>query len=98
MILSRLSRLKLQNSVKCFIRKLKSDNDLNNDGLDYSVLTDALTDDKWDKATELANFLKALYEMTRRLEGNNSSTGGFGSLWQTLTNLQTFLWSHNGPA
>ena len=29
--------------------------------------------------------------MTKRLEGNNSASG-FGSLWQTLTNLQA-LWT-----
>ena len=42
--------------------------------------------------SELVNFLQVPFEMTRRLEGSNS-VSGFGSLWQTLVNLQV-LWRH----
>jgi hypothetical protein len=87
--------LELKEPIKRFIRKLSKATDFDNDDtaeeIDYSPLTDGLSDDEWDEARELVDFLQAPYEMTKRLEGNNSSSG-FGSLWQTLTNIQA-LWA-----
>jgi hypothetical protein len=40
----------------------------------------------------LINFLKVPYNLCKALEGNNS-VSGFGSLWQTIVNLQA-LWQH----
>jgi hypothetical protein len=88
--------LELKEAIKRFIRRLWDKDDDNtsdaSDDLDYSPLTDKLTDDDWDDVKELINFLQAPYEMTKRLEGNNSQSG-FGSLWQSLPNLQA-LWAH----
>jgi hypothetical protein len=81
--------LELKESIKRIIRRLKNDGNVTNEA--YNPLTDSLDDDKWDEVTELVNFLRAPYEMTKRLKGNNSSSR-FGSLWQTLTNLQA-LWT-----
>jgi hypothetical protein len=83
--------LELREAIKLFIRKLRNDEQLEQDDLNYGPLTDAITDDEWDEVAELVDFLEVPYEMTRRLEGNNSNPGGYGSLWQTLTNLQ-ILW------
>ncbi|KAF1938392.1 hypothetical protein EJ02DRAFT_383788, partial [Clathrospora elynae] len=90
--------LELKEPIKRFMRKLQRVED-DNDDVDYNPLTDCLTNDKWDSALELVDFLEAPYEMTKLLEGNNSSCGdgftkgdGFGSLWQTLVNLQG-LWA-----
>lgn len=87
--------LELKEPIRRFIRKLSKSNDFDNDDtaapLEYDPLTDGLTDDEWDEAKELCDFLQAPYEMTVRLEGNNSGNG-FGSLWQTLTNIQA-LWA-----
>jgi hypothetical protein len=76
--------LKLKDSIKRFIRHLRHEQP---DELDYSPITDALSDDDWDDVTELVDFLQAPYELTKRLEGS-TSVSGFGSLWQTLPNLQ----------
>jgi hypothetical protein len=88
--------LELKEAIKRFIRRLWDKDDDNtsdaSDDLDYSPLTDKLTDDDWDDVKELIDFLQAPYEMTKRLEGNNSQSG-FGSLWQSLPNLQA-LWAH----
>ncbi|KAE8846490.1 hypothetical protein HRS9139_01057 [Pyrenophora teres f. teres] len=59
---------------------------------DYDPLTDTLTEEEWEAVQQLVDFLQLPVEMTKRLEGSNS-VSGFGSLWQTLTNLQT-LWTH----
>jgi hypothetical protein len=48
-------------------------------------------DNDWDDVKELVDFLQAPYKMTKRLEGKNSQSG-FGSFWQTLSNLQA-LWT-----
>jgi hypothetical protein len=82
----------LKDTIQRFIRRLRSDNSIVSDNLDYSPLTDSLTDDEWGDVKEFVDFLKAPYEMTKRLEGNNSCSG-FGSIWQTLPNLQA-LWTH----
>jgi hypothetical protein len=58
----------------------------------YSPLYNSLSDDEWDDVAELVAFLKTPYEIKKRLEGNNSSSG-FGSPWQILINLQA-LWAH----
>lgn len=52
-------------------------------------MADKLTDEKWDEVDELVDFLQAPYEMTKRLEGNLSSSG-FGLIWRTLIHLQAF--------
>jgi hypothetical protein len=41
---------------------------------------------------DLKDFLEAPFEMTKWLEGNTSSSV-YGSLWQSLSNLQT-MWAH----
>jgi hypothetical protein len=82
--------LELKEPIKRFNRQLRDD--VLNDNVDYSPLTDRLSEDDWDDVKELVNFLQAPYEMTKRLKGNNSQSG-FGSLWQTLPNLQA-LWVH----
>jgi hypothetical protein len=87
--------LELREPIKRFIRRLRNPDDTPKTTASatdkYDPLADSLTDDEWDEVKELVNFLEAPYEMTKRLEGNNSASG-FGSLWQTLTNLQA-LWA-----
>jgi hypothetical protein len=80
--------LELKESIKRFIRKLRT---IDDDDSKYDPLTDSLSDDEWDEVIELVDFLQAPFEMCRRLEGDNSASG-FGSLWQTLPNLQA-LWA-----
>jgi hypothetical protein len=77
--------------INRFIRR-HSSHEASDNNLNYSSLTNAITEDAWDDIKALLNFLEAPYQMTKRLEGNNSSNG-FGSLWQTLPNLQA-LWVH----
>jgi hypothetical protein len=83
--------LELKDHIQRFIQALKNNNDFADD-VTYDPLTDGLTNEEWDDAQELVNFLQAPYEMTKKLEGNNSSSG-FGSIWQTLPNMQV-LWIH----
>jgi hypothetical protein len=78
--------LELKDAITRFIRHLKRDKNTSGDDY-YCPLTDGLSDDDWDDVKELVDFLQAPYEMTKRLEGNNCASG-FGSLWQTLPNLQ----------
>jgi hypothetical protein len=80
--------------IKRFIQKLWPDNNNNNSSNTnasvtnkYDPMANKLTDEEWDEVEKLVNFLQALYEMTKRLEGNLSSSG-FGSIWQILINLQ----------
>jgi hypothetical protein len=78
--------------IKRFIRKLWPDNDDSSNTNasvtnKYDPMANKLTDEEWDEVDELVDFLQALNEMTKRLEGNLSSSG-FGSIWQTLINLQ----------
>jgi hypothetical protein len=80
--------LELKESIKRFICKLCTTND---DDRKYNPLTDSLNDNEWDEVIELVNFLQVLYEMCHYHKGDNSASG-FGSLWQTLTNLQA-LWA-----
>lgn len=55
--------------------------------LPYDSLTGTITEDEWEEVERLCNFLVLFYEMTRRLKGNNFHSS-YGSLWQTITNLQ----------
>ena len=84
--------LELREPIKRFIRRLRAESSEDRSEANYDPLTDGLTEDEWDEVSELVNFLQAPFEMTRRLEGSNS-VSGFGSLWQTLVNLQV-LWRH----
>jgi hypothetical protein len=80
--------LDLKESIKCFIPKLCT---IDDDNSRYNPLNNSLCNDEWDEVIELVNFLRAPFEMCRRLKGDNSASG-FGSLWQTLPNLQA-LWA-----
>lgn len=80
--------LELKLPIQRFVRNLRG-YDIPVDTSDYSPLTDALSDDEWIEVEQLVDFLRIFYEMTKRLEGNQSGISGFGSLWQTLPNLQT---------
>jgi hypothetical protein len=51
--------LELQEPIKRFIHKLRADESFAEDDIDYSPFTDRLTDDKWDEAKELVDFLEA---------------------------------------
>jgi hypothetical protein len=82
---------KLCQYINRFICQL-SNHGAGDDKLNYSLLTNTITEEEWDNVKDLIDFLEAPYQMTKRLEGNNSSNG-FGSLWQTLPNLQA-LWVH----
>jgi hypothetical protein len=87
--------LELKDTIKRFIQHLRN-NDSIDDDLDYNPLTNGPKDNEWDNVKELVDFLEAPYEMTKCLKGNNCSSG-FGSLWQTLPNLQA-LWAHYSAA
>jgi hypothetical protein len=82
---------KLHEHINRFIRQLRG-HEASRDDLDYGPLEDTITPEEWDDVKDLVDFLEAPYQMTKRLEGNNSGNG-FGSLWQTLPNLQA-LWVH----
>jgi hypothetical protein len=76
----------LKDPIKAFIREARrSHSNDSDDG--YDPLRDGLTDDEWDELTEIVDYLEMFYEMTLRLEGN-ASKGRYGSLWQTIINLQ----------
>jgi hypothetical protein len=87
--------LKLKPHINRFIRRLRDDETFDEEA-DFHPINDKLSDDYGDDVKELVEFLQAPYEMTKRLEGNNSGSG-FGSLWQTLPNLQA-LWAHYSDA
>jgi hypothetical protein len=86
----------LKDAIRCFQRQLRSD-DLSNNSATYSALKDHISDDDWDEVEEPIEFLQLPYELTKRLEGNNSQSG-FGSLWQTIPNLQTLWRLYNDTA
>jgi hypothetical protein len=83
--------LELKEHINCFIRRLGG-HEASNNNLHYSPPTHTVTEDAWEDVKALVDFLEAPYQMTKWLEGNNSGNG-FGSLWQTLLNLQA-LWIH----
>ena len=58
----------------------------------YDPITDGLTSEEWFEVETLKYFYVKPYELTKALEGSNSK-GGYGSLSQTIVNLQTF-WEH----
>jgi hypothetical protein len=62
---------KLRQHINRFIRRLAS-HGTGDDKLNYSPLTDTITEEEWDDVKDLIDFLKAPYQMTKRLEGNNS--------------------------
>lgn len=82
--------LELRRCIQRFMTRSQSPSQQVDD--DYDPLTDTLTEEEWEAVQQLVDFLQLPVEMTKRLEGSNS-VSGFGSLWQTLTNLQT-LWTH----
>ena len=81
--------LELRNPITRFMTRLQQQPSQRLDD-EYNPLTDELSSEEWEGVQQLVDFLQAPVEMTKRLEGNNS-TSGFGSLWQTLTSLQA-LW------
>jgi hypothetical protein len=87
----------LRGPIKRFIREQCPDDDddtSNSTALatdKYDLLADKLTDEEWDEVEELVDFLQALYEACKLLEGD-LGTLGHGSIWQTLINLQS-LWA-----
>ena len=90
--------LELKTSINRFIRQQRELTNALDDPEDteFNALHDRLSDDDWEDVKELVDFLQAPYEMTKRIEGNNS-VSGFGSLWQALPNLQA-LWAHYSDA
>jgi hypothetical protein len=87
----------LKKAIQLYVKALRQNTEIKKeDGSEYDPQTDALTEDEWDEVEELVNFLQPAYKMTKRLEGDNSISG-FGSLWQTLPNLQA-LWAHYDDA
>ena len=75
--------LELKPAINLFIRKYDS---TRADAYLFgnTALSEKITDDDWEEAQLLANFLQVFYEMTKRVEGGSAQ----GSLWMTITNLQ----------
>jgi hypothetical protein len=94
----------LREPIKAFQRKYRQtvkndkefDADDDSDGSHYNPILDALSDDNWLEVDDLITFLKVPYDLCKALEGSNS-VSGFGSLWQTIINLQA-LWQHYNAA
>lgn len=94
----------LREPIRAFQRKyrlaVKSDKEFDDDddsaGSPYNPVLDSLSDDDWLEVNELINFLKVPYDLCKALEGSNN-VSGFGSLWQTIVNLQA-LWKHYNDA
>jgi hypothetical protein len=92
--------LELREPVKSFQRKYQQqvknnkefDAEDDSEGQYYDPICNHLSDDDWLEVNKLINFLKVPYDLCKALEGNNS-VSGFGSLWQTIINLQA-LWQH----
>ena len=90
----------LREPIKSFQRKYRQqvkndkefDTEDDSEGQYYNPICDYLSDDDWLEVDELINFLRVPYDLCKALEGNNS-VSGFGSLWQTIINLQA-LWQH----
>jgi hypothetical protein len=89
---------KLKKTIQSYIKALwvSTTIKVEDGGSEYDPHTDALSDLEWDEVEEIVDFLQPAYEMTKRLEGDNC-VSGFGSLWQTLPNLQA-LWAHYDDA
>jgi hypothetical protein len=87
----------LKPAINKFIRACRNsdrddDGDVSNPGAGYDAMKDYLSDDDWDEVDAIINFLEVPQQLTKVVEGNNSKNG-FGSLWQTIVDLQT-LWDH----
>lgn len=83
----------LREAIRVYQRQLRQSDTSSASAIDeiaVSALEDRITEDDWEEVNQLIDFLQVPYELTKRLEGNNSQSG-FGSLWQTIPNLQT-LW------
>ena len=89
----------LRKPVKSFQRKhrqqVKNDKEFvsedDGEGQHYNPLFDTLSNNNWIEVDELIDFVRVPYDLCKALEGNNVS--GFGSLWQTVINLQA-LWQY----
>jgi hypothetical protein len=79
----------LRAHIKAFILYLKTPDNAIADDLQYNALTDGLTEQDWDDVKELIDFLKAPFDTTKRLEGNNSGNFGRRSLICKLCGLFT---------
>ncbi|KNG46888.1 transposase-like protein [Stemphylium lycopersici] len=85
----RCAFLELRNPITRFMRRLQQRHSQRLDD-EYNPLTDEFSSEECEGVQQLVDFLQAPMEMTKRLDGNNSASG-FGSLGQTITNLQA-LW------
>ncbi|CAI6331579.1 unnamed protein product [Periconia digitata] len=75
----------LQETIRKYFKALRTDAATIDD--DYDAATDALSGDDWDEVSAIIKVLQLFYENCKSLEGNTSQSG-FGSLWQTIVNLQ----------
>jgi len=75
--------LELKDSINLFIRK-RGGSTVDSYLPGSSALSEPISEDEWDEAQHLADFLREFYEMTKRIEGG----GAQGSLWMTIVNLQ----------
>ncbi|KAF2630354.1 hypothetical protein BU25DRAFT_456098 [Macroventuria anomochaeta] len=62
----------------------------------YNPVLDALLDGNLDEINDIIDFLKVPYDLTKAMEDSNE-VSSFGSLWQTIVNLQ-MLWEHYNTA
>ena len=78
----------LKEAIQTFTRRWREKGNKEIDEITgYDPLGDAISDEDWYEVKQLIGYLKPFHEMTVRLEGN-MGTSGYGSLWQTLVNLQ----------
>ena len=77
--------LDLRDSIRRFFKLARADSSTM--GGEYNPTTDSLSDDEWDEVHVMCEVLETFYKNTKSLEGN-ASLSGFGSLWQTIVNLQ----------
>ena len=84
----------LRGAIRAYQRQVRDTNTHQASEIDKAAaeaLDDRITEDDWDEVNGLVDFLQEPYQLTKRLEGSNSQSG-YGSLWQTIPNLQV-LWS-----
>jgi hypothetical protein len=65
--------LKLRNLITRFITRLQQQPSQRLDN-EYNPLTIELSSEEWEGVQQLVNFLQALVEITKHLEGNNSAS------------------------
>jgi hypothetical protein len=70
--------LELRNTITRFMTRLQQ-RPLQRLNDECNPLTDKLSSEEWEGIQQLASFLQAPVEVTKRLEGNNNASG-FGSL------------------